>query len=530
MSEISVLYNGVVHSLDADNSVCEAIAIHGERVVAVGKSSDLRRDYPDADLIDLEGAHLYPAFVDAHCHPLGLGERLLKPRLEGTKSKEDVYGILRPLVGKNDWLVSRGWDQNLWPNKALPSRIDLDSNVSADLPIALTRIDGHALWCNSAALRIAGITALTGDPVGGSILHDATGEPTGILIDEAMKLVESHIPLPSLADLQRTLSAGLTEFLKHGIATVHDMGVSAEVWEAYRALYATESDRLPHAYVFLDMTKQTGRELFLSRIATLAHDLPPRMHFAGIKLYLDGALGSRGAELFEDYSDDPGNRGLALMEDDDAIQLMQLASRHHLQIAVHAIGDRACSRALDLFEKAELNGRNATLRIEHAQILRDEDVKRMAALGVFGLVQPAFYKSDRHWALERLGPERMKRAYRWRSLIDAGAFCIGSSDAPIESPNVLETVRLLLSRDGAQDGEAVDSITAIRMYCDYPYSVDSRPMKRGELETGQIADFTIVDRDATDPKANIVATYIDGKPLKQDLRRVAAKKAVTLRS
>src|ERR1051325_9028549 len=263
-----------------------------------------------------------------------------------------------------------------------------------------------------------------------------------------MKLVEGHIPAPSQQDIVRTLSAGLREYLKHGVAAVHDMGVSREVWNAYRSLYEREHAFLPYAYVFLDMTKLTGRALFLDEVATLPNNLPRRMHFAGIKLYLDGALGSRGANLFEDYGDDPGNQGLALMEDEEAVTLMQLAAQHKLQIAVHAIGDRACSRALDLFEHAGLNGQNATLRIEHAQIMRDEDVHRMGVIGVYALVQPAFYPSDRHWAVQRLGNDRMRTAYRWRSLMDAAVRFVGSSDAPIESPSAIHGMQLLVSRDG----------------------------------------------------------------------------------
>jgi predicted amidohydrolase YtcJ len=451
-----------------------------------------------------KGAHVYPALVDAHCHPLGVGERLLKPRLEGTRSKEDVYDILRPLIGKSPWIVSRGWDQNTWSDTSLPTCGDLDQNVSSEIPIALTRIDGHATWCNSKALQIARITSSTSDPIGGAILHDGSGEPTGILLDDAMKLVEVFIPAATQQDIERTLSAGLHEYLKHGVCAVHEMGVSAEVWNAYRSLYEREHQSLPHAYVFLDMTKPTGRDLFEKEVESLSSGLPARMHFAGIKLYLDGALGSRGANLFEDYSDDPGNRGLALMEDEEVIRLMQLATKHSLQIAAHAIGDRACTRALDLFQRAGLNGGNATLRIEHAQIMRDEDVKRMSSLGAYALVQPAFYASDRHWAVQRLGTDRMKTAYRWRSLIAAGVRFVGSSDAPIESSSAIHGIQLLTSRDRVNDGEALTKDESLAAYTTSAYALCAE-QKHGA------SSFALLDRDIFEAGVNVLATIIDGE-------------------
>ncbi len=505
-----ILYGGRIHSLDLHDTYHEAIAVDGHRIAAVGDVDTLRREFPDVPAIDLHGAHVYPAFVDAHAHPIGVGEKLLKPRLEKTKSKEEVYPVIRPLVGTAEWILSRGWDQNSWPNKTLPNRFDLDLNVSPDEPIALTRIDGHAIWCNSAALDRAGITRTTTDPPGGAILRDAAGEPTGILLDEAMKLVEAKIPPVSASETTMMLRAGLRAFLERGITTIHVMGVSAEVWDAYRSLYSAEWSTLPRAFVFLDMTKQSAKQLFLDRAASMSNDLPERLHFAGIKLYLDGALGSRGANLFEDYSDDPGNRGLALMDDAGVVGMMQLAAEHKLQIAVHAIGDRACSRALNLFERAELNGNNSVLRIEHAQIVREEDIPRMARLGVYAVVQPVFYPSDRRWALDRLGSERMNTAYRWRSLIASGARFVASSDAPVEEPDVLEGIRILTTRDDVPDGEELTGAEAVRAYAQCSHQLTGHSAAFGMLAPGYCGDLTITDRAADQPGARVLATILDG--------------------
>lgn len=430
-----------------------------------------------------------------------MGERITKSRLEATTSKEEIYEILRKIEG-DGWIVSRGWDQNKWPAKRFPTRHDLDSHVARIRPIVLTRIDGHALWCNTKALELAGITKTTEAPLGGAIELGEDGEPTGILLDEAMKLVERLIPKDDEAAMKRTLRAGLDYFVKKGHVAVHDMGISSEMWQAYKALYAEAGAELPYAYVFLDMTKPTGHDLFLRRAKDAQFDDSPhsRLKLVGIKLYLDGALGSRGAHLFGDYSDDPGNRGLALMEDDEVIRLMQLAAAKRLQVAVHAIGDAANSRGLDLFERAGIANSGAILRIEHAQIIRDEDVPRFAKLGVYALVQPAFYASDHVWAAERLG-ERMRTAYRWRSLMDAGVKLVASSDAPIEEPDPIEGVRLM-----TQDrrGEAISLEEALHAYC-----IASRELCPG-LPT---ECYTVLDRPIEEAGAQVISTHIEATTL-----------------
>jgi predicted amidohydrolase YtcJ len=297
--------------------------------------------------------------------------------------------------------------------------------------------------------------------------------------------------------MKRTLRAGLDYFVKKGHVAVHDMGVSDEMWQAYKSLYAEEGDDLPYAYVFFDMTKPTGRTAFLRHVEHSPFDDSPheRLKLVGIKLYLDGALGSRGAQLFADYSDDPGNRGLALMEDTEVIHLMQLAAGRKLQIAVHAIGDAANARALDLFERAGAAHSGATLRIEHAQVVRDVDVPRFAELGVYPVVQPSFLASDRVWAKERLG-ERIRTAYRWASFVNAGAKLVASSDAPIEEPDPIEGIRLMIEDT---DGEALSLEDALKSYCET--SRDLCPGLPSEC-------YTILDRPIEVPGAEVVGTII----------------------
>jgi predicted amidohydrolase YtcJ len=410
------------------------------------------------------------SFVDYHAHVYGTGYKMLHPKLDGAKSIEEIIGILsdglrvRPT---GDWLIARGWDQNKWEEKVFPNREHLDE-ISTDIPIALIRIDGHAMWCNSKALEVADITRSTISPFGGEILKTSTGEPSGILLDGAMQLIYNTMPAEDEASIARTIRAGLQEFAKYHVG-VHDMGIPAEWWESYKNIYANEGDLLIHADVLLDMSKASGKKLFLDKIqkGTFNDSPHPNLKLVGIKLYLDGALGSRGAQLFEEYSDDPGNYGLSLMDDSEALELMQLAAANDLVIAIHAIGDKANHRALNLFEKVRSPKPGVhSRRIEHAQIIREEDLIRFREIGVTAVIQPQFFASDRKWAIDRIGSGRMKNAYRWKSLLDAGIQVLASSDSPVEDANPLSAIELLQTRDGVGDGEALSKDEAVRLYLD----------------------------------------------------------------
>ena len=277
------------------------------------------------------------SYVDYHAHVYGTGYKMLHPKLDGAGSIEEVLKFLTGglrVRSTSEWLIARGWDQNKWKEKKFPTREHLDA-LSTEIPIALIRIDGHAMRCNSKALEVAGITKSTVSPFGGEILKTTTGEHTGILLDEAMQLIYNAVPVEDEATITNTLRAGLQEFAKHHIG-VHDMGIPAEWWEPYKKLYANEGDSLIHADVFLDMSKASGKKLFLEKIkGGTFNDSPyPNLKLVGIKIYLDGALGSRGAQLFEEYSDDPENFGISLIEDSEALELMQIAAANDIVIAI----------------------------------------------------------------------------------------------------------------------------------------------------------------------------------------------------
>lgn len=491
----------------------DALLLDGSKIQQIGMSSDLFKRA--SEVIDLKGAYVYPGFVDAHAHVFGTGERVLRPRLEGARSLSDALELVRAAARKSDapWVVLRGWDHNKWGMTEFPTKAELDA-LDIQKPIALTRVDGHATWCNSEALRQAGVTSSTIAPHGGEILKDSKGEPTGILLDEAMKLVESRIPSRSIAEIKDTLRAGLKEFARFGNTAVHDMGISYDMWRAYEQLYREEGDQLPRALVFMDMNQPGGRDLWKAVLNEEVKRKPhERLRLVGIKIYLDGALGSRGAELFEDYSDAPGNRGIALSEDAEVLELTGLAADRRMQIAVHAIGDKANARALDLFETSRANVRGGICRIEHAQIVRGKDLQRYYELGVWAIIQPAFFASDRHWAVQRLGEKRMLDAYRWRSFVERGIKVAASSDSPVELADTPAGIRLLVDRDGVGDFEALDESAAIELYTLAAAKLEEARDKRGTIEFPKLADLTILDRPVLDPAARTLQTFVAGNPI-----------------
>lgn len=517
---MKIFKNGTILTLDKQWSVQQAIVFDGDTIVATGSNDDLLRRYPKAEVTDLQGCTVLPAFYDAHLHLYGIGLRLRRTDLTGITSIEANRTVLQSKLTSDasQWILARGWDQNLWPSKELPTARDLDL-LTTSQPVVLTRIDGHAIWCNSYALKHAGVTSASKDPEGGLIVRDVHGEPTGVLLDEAMKLVQDHIPAMSTAELEEYYEEACQHLLGRGVVGAHDMGVTRAQWEALKSLYAKKGDSLPRSYIFIDTNQHGGPQFFAERLAAEQFSDSPheRLRLVGIKIYLDGALGSRGAELFEDYSDDPGNRGLRLSSDEDIVRWMQLANGRGLQIAIHAIGDAANSRALDLIARAD--ARDAVLyRIEHAQIVQQNDLSRFATLGVRAVVQPQFYASDRHWSVERLGEERMKNAYRWKSLLDAGIRVVATSDAPIEQSDPLLAIRLLLGRDGVEDGEALTIQEALRSHITEALALSGEEHLAGTLEAGKRADLVILeptdlaDKDFTS-KVKVLATLIGGEVL-----------------
>jgi hypothetical protein len=474
-----------------------AVLVQGGRIGAVGPEAALRKAHPKASVVSLDGGTLLPGLIEGHAHVRGLGELRLKADLTAATSLTDALRRVRRWMSANPdgWIVGRGWDQNRWPSKAFPSAADLD-NVAGDRPAVLERVDGHAVWANSAALRLAGITRDTKDPAGGRILRDARGEPTGILVDAAAALVERLVPEPAPSEVQARLAAGLGELRAEGFTAVADMGVDAATLAAYRALEARNA--LPirvFAYLAHD------RALMLKELKRGG----PKGSFLqvqGVKFYLDGALGSRGARLLEPYADAPDTAGLwvtdpARVEADVAVTLAG-----GFQPAIHAIGDAANRAALDLLERqGRKRPRGGPMpRIEHAQIVTDKDAARFGPLGVIASVQPVHCTSDHPWTPARLGPARVREAFPWRRFLQGGAVLAFGSDAPVEDANPYVSLAAAETRqdpEGEPEGgflpdQRLTRAEALRAYT----AGNARALGRADLGTlrpGAAADLLWVE-------------------------------------
>ncbi len=410
----------------------EAVVVKGGKVVAVGDPAKLAKAHPRAEVVTLKGGTLLPGLIEGHAHVAGLGRLKRTVDLVGCQDLPEALGRIRTWMERHPegWLVGRGWDQNRWPSRAFPTARDLD-RLTGSRPAMLQRVDGHAIWVNSAALALAGIDAKTPDPAGGRILRDGEGHPTGILVDNAADLVARLMPTPTGAEVEATLLEGLRSLRSDGFSAVCDMGIGAPELAAYRHLAATGA--LP-IRVFAYLSHEPG--LLLHELKQPRPKAVGWFQVQGVKFYLDGALGSRGARLLAPYADAPETQGLwvtdpATVARDAAITLLS-----GYQPAIHAIGDAANRAALDLLEPARKKARNTVLpRIEHAQIVTAEDAARFGQLGVVASVQPVHCTSDHAWTPSRLGPARTPEAFPWRRFLEGGALLAFGSDAPVEDAN-----------------------------------------------------------------------------------------------
>jgi predicted amidohydrolase YtcJ len=371
-----------------------------------------------------------PGLVDAHAHPQGLGRHLSWLRLNDIPTKAATLEAIAQAASEGEgWLVGRGWDHTDWPDHdgSWPTAAQLDA-ITGDRPVALRRVDGHSTWVNSAALAAAGITAQTKDPEGGRILRDPAGEPSGILVDEAIALLPKQ-PEPSDAELRRQLEQALAAIAATGLTGVHDMGTSDRTLALYEAL--GQEGKLPvRIFAYLDPDAEA--------VARLKADGPwcgPRHCVVGVKWYADGSLGSRGALLSQDYADEPGHRGLGITDVDTLTREATALLQARAQLAVHAIGDEGVHGVVEAFAAARAavpEAADVPLRLEHAQVVRPEDVARLEDLNIVASMQPTHATSDMPWAEARLGPDRVGWSYAWRDMLDAGALLTFGSDFPVE--------------------------------------------------------------------------------------------------
>ena len=514
--------NGYTSSADGILQFSVLVVDEAGRVVVTG-DDELLDDYVDAEHIDGQGRTLLPGLIDAHAHVAGLGFLKTSLDLTGTPSVEDAVAAIRRYAADKPtvrWITGRGWNQVLWPVQAFPTAAHIDA-VVADRPVWLRRIDGHAGWANSKALALAGIDGDTPDPVGGKILHDNNGHATGVLIDRAMDLVTAQVPQPDKAESRAAIKAAVDTLLAEGVTGVHDAGIDIANAEIYMSM-ADDGELGMRIYA---MTGGAGEVLDAIGKPIYAYG-NDRLEIASVKLYTDGALGSRGAAMIEPYSDDPENRGLPFWTQEELDAMVKKANGMGFQVGIHAIGDLGNRMALDAFARAQ-DGKPSPLRnrIEHSQIVTLDDIPRFAELGVVASMQATHATSDKNMAEDRVGPDRILGGYAWRRMLDAGVVLANGSDFPVELSNPFHGLYASVTRQG-RDGEPeggwyadqaltrAEALHSFTLAAAYAARQDDR---LGSLEPGKWADFIIIDRDYfTIPAAQIddivvLETWVGGE-------------------
>ncbi len=501
---------GNLHTLDSAQPHATALAVRDGRIVYVGDDDGAAKFRADAKrVLDLHGATAVPGLNDAHLHIAGIGERELSFNLEGTAGIPDLQRRLAARVAATEakrWIVGRGWIETHWQPAAFPTRRQLDA-VSPAHPVVLERADGHAVVANSVALRLAGVTRDTPNPSGGEILRDAAGEPTGMLVDRAMALVLRLVPPATPAEVERQLIVGAEREASLGWTGIQIAGNSYEESETVRKLVADGRVKL-RVYDAVSGSDGSGEKLLAA--GPVIGESFGRFTRRGVKLYIDGALGSRGAALLAPYADSPQSSGLLMQEEAKLMPFLQAALRRGIQIETHAIGDRGNRTMLDWYEKAfaavppaERAVKLPRWRIEHAQIIAPADIRRFAQLGVIASMQPSHAIGDLYFAPKRLGRERLAGAYAWQSLLKSGARLAAGSDAPVERGEPMIEFYAAVARrslDGFANEDwhleerltreqALHSMTLGAAYAAFEEE------ERGSLAVGKWADLTVLSAD-----------------------------------
>lgn len=493
--------NGI--TLDKDGDIVRftgmVIAEDG-RVSQLLKRRDDRPENPQY-IFDGKGQFIIPGLIDAHGHVMNIGFQALSLDLSATRSLAEAQQAISDYAAANPqlpWIIGRGWNQEKWGLGRFPTAREIDA-VVADRPVYLGRVDGHAGWANSRAMELAGINSATKSPEGGRI-EKAGGQPIGIFVDAAEQLLTHIIPPARPVDRDQALIEAQNILLAQGITAIADMGTTIEDWQSFRR--AGDSGRLQIRI----MSYAAGIE---NMIAIGGPGPSPwlyddRLRLNGVKLYLDGALGSRGAWLKSDYNDKPGERGLPFLNDTQLLNLMSRASMDNFQLAIHAIGDRANQQVLDAMDELEdAFGTKRRWRIEHAQILDTQDIMRFAKLGAIASMQPVHQTSDRNMAEQRLGAARLDGAYAWKSLEDAGVLLAFGSDAPVESANPFIALAVAMTREdenrqpfgGWRPQERLSRESALAGFTINAAYAGYAEGRFGSLMPGHRADFLIIDQD-----------------------------------
>jgi len=496
------------------------------RIIAVGASADVAAKAPQAKRIDMGGRTLLPGLIDAHGHVFGLGQQLTQLDLFNSTSLAGALKSIGEYAGANPghpWLRGRGWNQENWKLGRFPTAAELDAVVS-DRPVWLERVDGHAGWANSRALALAGITKATPDPVGGKIVRDANGEATGVLVDTAQDLLTKVLPPQTEAESRTILDRALGELARVGLTSVHDAGVDVTQDRLYRA-YADAGKLTTRVYGKIG---GAGADFDVLAKNGPLNDYGNGMYaLRAVKLYSDGALGSRGAALIKPYSDDAHSHGLLFFKSGQMDTMMTKAMRRGYQVNVHAIGDAGNKQILDIYQKEVSATKSAAQRhrIEHAQVVQPGDIPRFKSIGIIPSMQPTHATSDKNMAETRVGPERIKGAYAWRTFLHQGSRIACGSDFPVEAPNPFFGLHAAVTRQDAQGqpvagwypNQAMSLKEAFRCFTLDAAYAGHREDSLGSLETGKQADFIIIDQDLFKMptydihKTGVLETWVAGK-------------------
>ena len=516
--------NCTVHTMDSEIPVAETVVYSGGIIVYVGSNIGAEEFQP-ARAIDLKGGTVIPGLIDAHAHMNSLGKSIEELNLRGIKSKEEILDkVLKKMsdADPGEWISGRGWDQNLWDTPEFPSWKDLPGTESN--PVFLKRIGGHAAWANKSALEICDIDNNTPDPDGGKIIRDAEGNPTGVFLDNAADLITVKIPKPSEEIRKKRMLDAMRECSRFGLTGVGDAWVTQMNLETYEELIA-EGTMTVRVYGMLADSIDL-RNSYYEQGPLLGYG-NGMLTVRSIKLFSDGALGSRGGLLFTPYNDDSSTNGLEVTSEDRIFEITKSALDAGFQVCTHAIGDRGNHQVINAYERAlrEAPAADHRLRVEHCQILTPADIPRFRELGLIASMQPAHATSDMPWAEDRAGPERIVGAYAWRTMLNAGAPLAFGSDFPVEEVNPLLGIYSAVSRkdlNGNPEGgwypeqcltveEAVYAFTAGAAYAQFQED------EIGKIKPGFRADFTVLDRNpfAIDPskipETKVVKTIVGGK-------------------
>jgi len=501
----TIYINGHVITMDEANPEVGAFAVGRGRILSIGTSEEIASAYPEADVVDLERKTVMPGIIESHGHLLSLGQSFLELNVEGIETPEEVVLKVKERVAETpagEWIMGWGWDEGAWA-KNYPTNRDL-SAISPENPVYLRGLHGFACWANAKALGVAGIDKDTPNPENGEIIKNPkTGIPTGILTNEAQGLLTRHIPPMTVTQIEKALKLAIEECLKYGLTSIHEARTTSKMLEALHSL-KDKKELKSRIYVMLDCTEQELIETYFESGPSV--DPENFLTVRCIKIFVDGALGSRGAAMIEPYNDAPDEKGVVVTPEDEVCRLSKRALESGLQVAIHAIGDRANRITLNAFRRAieeYPDVKDHRFRLEHAQVVALEDIPKFAPLGVVLSMQPPHATSDMPWAEKRVGSERIKGAYAWRSFWDSGVHMTLNSDFPGETLDPFVGMYTAMTRqtpEGEPEGgwypeqclkrdEVLKAYTIEAAYSGFEENI------KGKIVPGILADFIVLSGD-----------------------------------